>query len=80
MKNTRSRGYLGLRLPQEVQIRRVQLVIQEELTPCQREILNAYYFRKMTLEEIAQERGIHKSTVCRTLKRAEENLRKYLRY
>ena len=61
-------------------MKRVQRVIQEELTPCQREILIAYYIRDLTMTQIARERGVHKSTVSRTLHRAEAKLRRYLRY
>ena len=80
MKNILYEGYLGPRLPREMQIKRVQRVIQEELTPLQREALIAYYFQERTITEIAEERGVNKSTVCRTLHRAEEKLRKYLKY
>ena len=55
-------------------------MIQEELTPLQRETLVAYYFQEQTLQQIAAERGVNKSTVCRTLHRAEEKLRRFLRY
>lgn len=80
MKNILYEGYLGPRLPREVQLKRVQRVIQEELTPLQREALIAYYFQERTITEIAQERGVNKSTVCRTLHRAEQKLRKFLKY
>ena len=80
MKNILYEGYLGPRLPREVQLKRVQRMIQEELTPLQREALIAYYFREQTISEIAAERGVNKSTVCRTLHRAEQKLRRYLKY
>ena len=80
MKNTRYEGYRGPRLPQKVQLERVQRVIREELTPLQRETLLAYYFQERNIPEIARERGVNKSTVCRTLRRAEEKLRRYRRY
>lgn len=80
MKNILYEGYLGPRLPREVQLKRVQRVIQEELTPLQREALIAYYFQERTMAEIAEERGVNKSTVCRTLHRAEQKLRKFLKY
>ena len=80
MKNILYEGYLGPRLPREVQLKRVQRVIREELTELQRYTLVAYYFQEKTLVEIAEERGVNKSTVCRTLKRAEEKLRRYLKY
>ena len=80
MKNILYEGYLGPRLPREVQLKRVQRVIREELTPLQREALIAYYFQDMTMTQIARERGVNKSTICRTLHRAEEKLRRYLKY
>ena len=46
----------------------------------QRETLMAYYFQELTLEQIAKDRGVNKSTVCRTLHRAEEKLRRFLKY
>jgi RNA polymerase sigma factor (sigma-70 family) len=63
-----------------VQLKRVQRVIQEELTELQRHTLVAYYFQEQTLAQIAADRGVNKSTVCRTLHRAEEKLRRFLRY
>ena len=80
MKNTLYDGYKGPRLPRQVQLQRVQRVIREELTELQRETLLAYYFQELTIPEIAAQRGVHKSTVSRTLKRAETKLRRYLRY
>ncbi len=80
MRNTLYEGYRGIRLPREVQKKRVQQVIQEELTELQRYTLIAYYFQEQTVLQIAQDRGVNKSTVWRTLHRAEEKLRKFLRY
>nr|MBQ8244409.1 sigma-70 family RNA polymerase sigma factor [Oscillospiraceae bacterium] len=80
MKNILYDGYLGPRLPREVQLKRVQRVIQEELTELQRYTLVAYYFQKQTLDRIARDRNVNKSTVCRTLHRAEQKLRKFLKY
>jgi RNA polymerase sigma factor (sigma-70 family) len=80
MKNTLYEGYRGPRLPKQVQLQRVQRVIREELTQLQRETLIAYYFQEQTIPEIAAERGVNKSTVSRTLRRAEEKLRRYLKY
>ena len=73
-------GYRGIRLPREVQKKRVQQVIQEELTELQRYTLIAYYFQEQTVLQIAQDRGVNKSTVWRTLHRAEQKLRRYLKY
>ena len=80
MRNILYEGYQGIRLPKEVQLKRVQRVIREELTPLQREALIAYYFQEQTITQIALERGVNKSTVCRTLHRAEDKLRRYLKY
>ena len=80
MKNILYEGYEGPRLPKEVQIKRVQRVIREELTPLQQEVLLAYYIQNLTIPQIAENRGVHKSTVSRTLHRAEGKLRRYLRY
>ncbi len=65
-------------LPSALQQERVHRIINEELTPQQRYVLLAYYFRDLTMPQIAAERGIHKSTVCRTLHRAEEKIRRCL--
>jgi RNA polymerase sigma factor (sigma-70 family) len=54
--------------------------MREELTQLQRETLLAYYFQEKSITEIAEERGVNKSTVCRTLHRAETKLRRYLKY
>jgi len=80
MRNIQFEGYLGPRLPRKAQLERIRRVIQQELTPLQQQTVIAYYFQEQTIPEIARERGVNKSTICRTLHRAEEKLRKYLRY
>lgn len=80
MKNIPYDGYKGLRLPREIQMKRIRRVIEEELTPIQREVLLAYYIQDQTTVEIARDRGVNKSTISRTLRRAEDKLRRYLRY
>ena len=80
MRCTLYEGYEGIRLPREVQLKRIQRVIREELTAHQRETLIAYYFQEQKIADIARERGVHKTTVWRTLRRAEEKLRRYLKY
>ena len=80
MRSTLFDGYQGPRLPRQVQLQRVQRVIQQELTDNQRQVILAYYFQEMTIPQIARERGVHKSTVSRTLKRAEDKVRRCLRY
>lgn len=80
MRNIRFDGYLGVRLPRQVQLKRVKRVVEGELTEKQRQVLTDYYFRQLTIPQIAQEQGVNKSTVCRTLHRAEQRLQKYLKY
>lgn len=80
MKNIRYDGYKGPRLPPKMQMERVNRVIAEELTTTQREVFTAYYLQEMTIPEIAQMRGVNKSAVCRSLKRAENRVRRFLMY
>ena len=80
MKNILYDGYKGIRLPREIQMQRVHRVIEEELTPLQREVLIAYYIQEQTIPQIARERGVQKSTISRTLHRAEDKLRRFLKY
>ena len=72
--------YSDLRLPPQIQLQRVKKVIATELTGLQREILEDVYFRGKKQCQIALERGVNRSTVCRTLHRAEDRLRRFLRY
>ena len=67
-------------VPREQLMKRMKEVIREELTELQRYTLVAYYFENRSLVQIAEERCINKSTASRTLKRAEDKLRKYLQY
>ena len=80
MKSTLYDGYKGIRMPKELQMKRIQRVIEEELTPIQREVLIAYYIADQTIPQIARDRGVHKSTISRTLHRAEDKLRRFLKY
>lgn len=80
MRNILFENPLWRQIPREQQIRRVKEVIREELTELQRYTIAAYYFENKSLLQIAEDRGVNKSTVCRTLKRAESKLRRYLKY
>lgn len=80
MKNIPFEQDAALQLPRQVQLQRVQRVIREELTPLQRETLLLFYFQRMTISQIAAHRGVQKSTVLRTLRRAEDRLRRYLKF
>ena len=80
MQRTLYEGYEGPRLSPATQMQRIRRVIERELTSKQREIILAYYFQDKSIPEIAAERGIHKSSVCRCLQRAEKRVRHCLKY
>lgn len=80
MRNTLFKGLLFRQIPREQQIKRMKMVIREELTELQRYTILAYYFENKTLVQIAEERCVNKSTVYRTLKRAEDKIRRFLQY
>ena len=54
--------------------------IREDVTPRQREVLLLYYFRGMRQKDIAQQLGVARSTVSRTIQRGEQRLKRCLRY
>lgn len=54
--------------------------LRQDITPRQREYMMLYYGKCMSMEAIAQELGVNKSTVSRTLKRGRERLYRCLRY
>ncbi len=80
MKNIRSEFPPPDYISREAQLRRIKKLIREQLTPMQRQTLCAYYFQHKTIEQIARERGVQKSTVCRTLHRGLEKLGRFLKY
>ena len=67
-------------MPPRVQQERMSKVILQELTAAQRDVLIAYYYKSQSIPAIAADRGVNKSTICRTLHRAEEKLRRFLKY
>jgi len=80
MRNIRYDDEMGLNLPREVQLQRIRRVMEQELTELQRQTLMLYYFEDMRPAEIARIRGVHRSTALRTLRRAEDRLRRCLKY
>ena len=56
------------------------LAVEQELTPRQREILQLRFTSGMSITAIAQQLGLNKSTVSRSLSRSIERLYKSLRY
>ena len=80
MRNIPYDDKFGLDLPKEIQLRRMQRVMEAELTPPQREVLMLYYFEELRPAEIARIRGVNRSAVLRMLRRAEKRLQKFLKY
>ena len=54
--------------------------LRQDITQRQREDRLLYYGRGMSMEAIAKEVGVNKSTVSRTLKRGRQRLYRCLRY
>lgn len=80
MRNIRYDADSGLDLPKEIQLRRMIRVMEQELTPLQRRTLTMYYFQELSPSEISRIRGVHRSTVMRTIARAERRMRRCLNY
>lgn len=54
--------------------------LRQDITQRQREYMMLYYGKNMSMEAIAQQCGVNKSTVSRTLKRGRQRLYRCLRY
>ena len=54
--------------------------LRQDITQRQREYMMLYYGQGMSMEAIAQQFGVNKSTVSRTLKRGRQRLYRCLRY
>lgn len=80
MRNIPYDSRWGLELPQDIQIQRILRVMEQELTEKQRRYLSDYYFEELSPARIARRYGVHRSTVMRTLQRAEDRIRRYLTY
>lgn len=52
----------------------------QELTPRQQQMLAMRFEQNMSGAEIARELGLNRSTVSRTLRRAQKRLRNFLQY
>lgn len=62
------------------QMKILMRILENELTGLQRQTFLAYHFEGKTIPQIAEERGVNKSTICRTLKRAEMEVARYTKY
>lgn len=65
---------------ERVLVKRALQKALEMLTPTQREYLTLYLVDGMNLTEIGEAKGVNKSTVSRTVKRARMNLFRYLQF
>ena len=54
--------------------------LRQDITERQREYMILYYGRNLSMEAIAKQCGVNKSTVSRTLKRGRQRLYRCLRY
>ena len=54
--------------------------LRQDITAKQREYMMLYYGQGMSMEAIAKELGVNKSTVSRTLKRGRQRIYRCLRY
>lgn len=80
MKAIGCEEYQGPRLSRQQQIARMHRVIDNELTEKQRRVVLGYYVDKKSMPELALQYGVCKSTICRTLQRAEQRMKRCLRY
>ena len=55
-------------------------ILQNEMTETQRDTWLAYYCKGFTIPGIANARSVNKSTVSRTLKRADKKIQRILKY
>lgn len=60
--------------------RNLKKVRQMELTPRQAEMVHLYYDLGLSMSQIAQQLGVAKSTVSRTLSRGRKRLKRFLQY
>ena len=80
MRNIGCEEYFGARLDRATQLHRVRRVISRELSPCQKQVVEGIYYEKLSQSELARRMGVNRSTVCRTLRRARDRLKRCLTY
>ena len=61
-------------------IKNLRCAMDSELTPRQRQMLTLYFLQGVKMHEIAEELGVNKSTVSRTVSRGKSRLQKCLKY
>lgn len=58
----------------------IKNIIENELTPNQKELIDDYYYKGKSITEIARMRGVNKSSISRSMKSARERIGRSLRY
>lgn len=58
----------------------VRRAIDNDLTARQKQLVYMYYLEQMRMQDIADELGLHISSVSRTIKRGRNRLKNCLRY
>lgn len=61
-------------------VKLIRTAMEQELTERQRECVELYFFRHMTMEETGRMLGIGKGTVCRHLQKSRARLGRALSY
>ena len=74
-----SEKFSDIRLPPDVQMKRFNAVLNSELTPIQREVVVAV-MSGQRIKDIAADRAVSPSSICRTARRGFARLRRFLRY
>lgn len=70
-----------LNTPDRERLKKVLVnIVQNELTKNQRDIFLQHHLDNKSMAEIAREKGLNRSSVCRTVKRAEDKILRYLQY
>jgi len=60
--------------------RNLLIAMRQELSERQREYIQLYYVEGLNMKQIGERTGVDKSTVSRTIRRGEEQLRRCLRF
>ena len=65
---------------QSLALKQLVKVIDNELTDYQKKLVDMYYYKEYTMNQIADILGINQSTVSRNLKTIRNKICKYLKY
>lgn len=81
MKNTLQTALpVWTKTPEDKRFPIILAIVANEMTAAQQDTFLAYYLMGKTIQQIADEKKVNKSTVCRNLQRAEAKLLRFTRY